>query len=370
MKTCLVVLGCLLGLLVLVVPANPAVPSLINYQGYLTDTLGDPLQGLHTLTFSVYADNAPEATPLWTEVHGSLFLNEGLFHVILGSLTGFPDTLFETSPRWIGIRVDSEAEISPRTELTSVPWALKAATANQATRALIIPATPIAPPEGYPNAYLFVDLNGQLHSTGSMIFRSGQGFGRLVIDPYNESRTDGTHRIYCQQSNETILFSKNTDGSDADVVVDGSLTTDLLVITGGSDIAEPFPVQENPEVQAGSVLVIDGDHPGGLTLSTRPYDRRVAGVVSGAGGVRPGLTLTQEGVIPGGRPVAMSGRVYVLADASYGPIEPGDLLTTSATPGHAMKAADPERSQGAVIGKAMSSLRTGRGLVLVLVNLQ
>ena len=68
--------------------------------------------------------------------------------------------------------------------------------------------------------------------------------------------------------------------------------------------------------------------------------------------------------------VALAGRVYCLADAGAGPIEPGDLLTTSSTPGHAMKATDGERSHGAIIGKAMTGLPGGTGLILVLVNLQ
>jgi hypothetical protein len=69
-------------------------------------------------------------------------------------------------------------------------------------------------------------------------------------------------------------------------------------------------------------------------------------------------------------PVALTGRVYCWADASYGPIEPGDLLTTSDTPGHAMKVKNHKKAQGAIIGKAMTSLKTGKGLVLVLVTLQ
>jgi hypothetical protein len=62
--------------------------------------------------------------------------------------------------------------------------------------------------------------------------------------------------------------------------------------------------------------------------------------------------------------------VYVWADASAGPIRPGDLLTTSDTPGYVMKVSDYARAQGAIIGKAMSSLESGQGLILVLVSLQ
>jgi hypothetical protein len=64
------------------------------------------------------------------------------------------------------------------------------------------------------------------------------------------------------------------------------------------------------------------------------------------------------------------GKVMCKADAGYGPIACGDLLTTSATPGHAMKATDASRFAGAVLGKALGSLEDGRGFVPVLVALQ
>ena len=67
-------------------------------------------------------------------------------------------------------------------------------------------------------------------------------------------------------------------------------------------------------------------------------------------------------------PVALSGRVWVYCDATRNPIQPGDLLTTSATPGHAMKVTNHTKAQGAIIGKAMTRLKSGRGLVLVLVT--
>jgi hypothetical protein len=59
-----------------------------------------------------------------------------------------------------------------------------------------------------------------------------------------------------------------------------------------------------------------------------------------------------------------------MADASESPIGVGDLLTTSQTAGHAMKATDPRRAFGAVLGKALGSLKEGHGLLPVLVALQ
>ncbi len=149
----------------------------------------------------------------------------------------------------------------------------------------------------------------------------------------------------------------------------GTVSVNVLTITGGADLAEPFKLAED-SIPKGSVVVIDEDHPGGLKLSTAAYDTHVAGIVSGANGIRPGIALHQGDVMDGDQNIALSGRVYVLADATQGAIKPGDLLTTSDIPGHAMKVMDHARAQGAILGKAMSSLKDGKGLVLVLVSLQ
>jgi hypothetical protein len=149
----------------------------------------------------------------------------------------------------------------------------------------------------------------------------------------------------------------------------GTVSVPVLSITGGSDLAEPFPISTpDTEVAQGAVVVIDDANPGHLKLSDQPYDAHVAGVISGANGIHPGIQMQQQGLLEGGRNVALTGRVYVQADASNGPIEPGDLLTTSSTPGRAMKVTDHVHAQGAILGKAMTSLKDGQGMVLVLVN--
>ena len=157
---------------------------------------------------------------------------------------------------------------------------------------------------------------------------------------------------------------------DGKAYVNGRLITRVLEITGGSDLAEAFEVQDGAAVEPGSLMVIDAANPGHLRMSTVPYDTKVAGAISGAGNVKTGLTLQQEGVLEGDARVAIAGRVYIKAEALSAPITPGDLLTTSAIPGYAMKATDRARAQGAIIGKAMTGLAEGQGLVLVLVSLQ
>jgi hypothetical protein len=119
------------------------------------------------------------------------------------------------------------------------------------------------------------------------------------------------------------------------------------------------------------VVCIDPNQIGKLRVSTGAYDTAVAGIVSGANGVNVGLTLTQTGSVADGElPVAAAGRVWCYVDAdANGAVKAGDLLTTSSTPGHAMRA-ESGKANGAILGKAMSSLESGRGMVLVLVGLQ
>ena len=152
------------------------------------------------------------------------------------------------------------------------------------------------------------------------------------------------------------------------------MTAKVVTITGGSDVAEPYHVTGLKDVQpiAGMVVSIDSNQVGQMRIASRAYDKTVAGILSGANGIAPGITLRQAGTVADGSlPVASIGRVWCYCDAdANGPIEAGDMLTTSDTAGHAMKAVDFNRANGSVIGKAMSSLKSGRGLVLVFVSLK
>ena len=143
--------------------------------------------------------------------------------------------------------------------------------------------------------------------------------------------------------------------------------TDDIQLTN-QDCAEDFDMSEAEQIEPGAVTVLNQE--GDLQQSQEPYDKCVAGIVSGAGGYRPGITLGKQESQDNRIPVALLGKVYCKVDAEYSPIEVGDLLTTSSTPGHAMKAADPVKAFGAVLGKALRPLKEGQGLIPVLVALQ
>jgi hypothetical protein len=232
------------------------------------------------------------------------------------------------------------------------------------------------------------DLRGRLRvfhrSTNKEVFRAGfSDVGGGAVNLWNannvatveidadESSTGGRGAdigLYNSAGQRTICLDADYDNTNV-----GRVITDVLQITGGSDLSEQFDVSvadRTPE--PGMVVVIDPEQPGQLRVATAAYERTVAGVISGAGGVKPGMLMGQrDSAADGQHPVALTGRVYVWCDASAGAIGPGDLLTTSSTPGHAMRVAEDQAApRGCIIGKAMSTLDSGRGLVLVLIQPQ
>lgn len=150
---------------------------------------------------------------------------------------------------------------------------------------------------------------------------------------------------------------------DGDVIVTGDIK-----LTDGNDIAENFLVSNTHSVSPGSVMTLNED--GSIQACNKSYDKKVAGVISGAGDYKPGLILGKAETKKGSLPIALMGKVFCWADADFGSIEVGDMLTTSSTKGHAMKAKDPFAAFGAVIGKALKPLSAGKGLIPVLVALQ
>jgi len=215
-----------------------------------------------------------------------------------------------------------------------------------------------------PDGERTVSLSSGAGDNGASLFLHNADGDLTVAVEGDGAQDEGRIMLLNASSEPTILLDADWEGTG-----EGRVVTSTLMITGGSDLAEPFEVP-GEGVEPGMVLSIDPDRPGKLRLSRTAYDRTVAGVVSGAGGLKAGLLMVQDRPQVAGHAVALSGRVYCLADATYGAIRPGDLLTTSDTAGHAMRVARHRRARGAVLGKAMSPLEEGRGLVLVLVGLQ
>jgi len=152
------------------------------------------------------------------------------------------------------------------------------------------------------------------------------------------------------------------------ITVRNSGGTIVMELGTGLDYSEGFDVSEKSVVEPGTILSIDPQNPGKLKVCDQAYDKKVAGIVAGAKGLGSGVRL---GLDEFDYDVALAGRVYCNVDATAMAVEPGDLLTTSFTPGYAMKAEDNQKVHGSILGKAMESLEKGKkGQILVLVTLQ
>jgi hypothetical protein len=224
-------------------------------------------------------------------------------------------------------------------------------------------------------------------TSGFAIYASCIGFDAIVGETQSDAHAGVTGRNKTSGANGGVgIYGQGGQYAgkfDGDLRVNGNAhVTGALQVDGdhhcagtmyakvdvvlGSDCAEDFDVSE--EVEPGTVMVLTEN--GALQPSQSPYDKKVAGILSGAGNYRPGLILGRDSSSRERMPLALVGKVYCKVDAGYSAIEVGDLLTTSPRPGHAMKASDPALAFGSVIGKALRPLSSGRDLIPVLVALQ
>jgi hypothetical protein len=208
---------------------------------------------------------------------------------------------------------------------------------------------------------------------------------------YGESSNQGVMGLTTAPSGTGVFGGGTTSAKGSAIGVRGETTTGVGVqgqsfgaglagkfignveVTGdvrlvNADCAEDFDLSGAETIEPGTVMAFDQD--GMLSQSEKAYDKKVAGVISGAGGYRPGIVLDKQESQTNRMPIALLGKVFCKVDADYSPIEVGDLLTTSPTAGHAMKADDPLKSFGSVIGKALRPLGEGQGLIPILVTLQ
>jgi len=254
----------------------------------------------------------------------------------------------------------------------------------------------LSPGEGTGTIWTFDNFDGNMRFIGDGVTRMTVNTGgvnstgsfngkELILNNGASSRirlvSSGGQDHFIRNSNGVLeLLTANgaimtLDGATGNASFNNEVSSAVLEIRGaGNAVAEGFKIHGNGvEVEKGMVVSISPDKPGEMELSSAPYQRTVAGIISGAGDRRVGLQLGNAEEVKRGEltPVALTGQVWCKVDTSLAGIAPGAMLTTSAVPGHAMKVLDYAKAQGAIIGKAMTGLDHGEeGMVLVLVSLQ
>ncbi len=127
-KLFLMVLGLMLAMICY---ASAQVPQYINYQGKLTNATGAPVTGTLQMVFSIYADTITQ-TSIWSETNTAVVVEKGIFNVLLGSVSPISYSVFDGSTRYLGVKVGSDDEITPRKPMVSVAYAFKSFEADTA----------------------------------------------------------------------------------------------------------------------------------------------------------------------------------------------------------------------------------------------
>jgi hypothetical protein len=200
-------------------------------------------------------------------------------------------------------------------------------------------------------------------TSGTGVYGSSQTFEGV----HGETNSPNTAAVAAINNNTGFGVYAKSAGGDAGFVVGNVTVTGDISLTGG-DCAEEFDRAQGAAPEPGTVMVVDAD--GTLRVSSTAYDKRVAGVVSGAGTYQAAIVLDRRPGTASRALIAMVGKTYCRVDTTNGPIAAGDLLTTSNAPGCAMAVADTSRALGAVVGKALAPFAAGTGLIPILVTLQ
>jgi len=103
-----------------------ATPGVIPYQGMLTDGAGNPVTGSVNIVFKLYDVNTG-GTAKWVETYSganAVNVTNGVFNVLLGSITAFQQTDLSSYPLYLEITVGSDAPMTPREMIGSAPNAV------------------------------------------------------------------------------------------------------------------------------------------------------------------------------------------------------------------------------------------------------
>lgn len=198
--------------------ATSTVPGLLNYQGFLTDSGGAPLDGAYAIKFAIY-DALTAGNELWSETQLAVQINDGQLSALLGESVPISSTLFATYPdTFIGVTVGSDLEMTPRQRIHSVPYAMQAmhATYTDIPAYIISSTTEYAVPndntwhddpalsitQDFDRGMLVIDTSSSLRNC---INENSVVYMRLLVDGVEKANTDlGSNRGSFNDANLTL----------------------------------------------------------------------------------------------------------------------------------------------------------------------
>lgn len=276
------------------------VPLMTNYQGFLTDDQGNPISGMLSITFSIY-DTPVGGVALWTEIHPSVTVDNGMFDVMLGSVIPIPGSALARDTTLLGIQVGVDPEITPRTRLVSVPYAYRIDTIDGATGGTIgvDDSTGVTIEANSNGATL--EMWGSLFDWDNDVYlicnSEGTEFTMGKIgDTYIQQTTDatGVKQVFYTAEDDTFVINIMVDSTGSEITLskmqpDGEKVSISAGPTGGEIMIVNTSVVDRSIYNAHGLYFIDAD--------TKAYDTTASfteGGIKIADGAFDGYVLTSD----------------------------------------------------------------------------
>ncbi len=176
----------------LAVSAVAEVPQVINYQGFLTKPNGSPVNdGDYLIRFTIWQheSSTDPSDIVWSSDYREITVTNGLLSYNLGDTVNLPDDLFATdTTRWLGIKVSTDAEITPRTRLAAMPYAYHALRADTSDVALTVANDAVTSSTIQNETILFEDIGNNGTLDGQVIkWNDGVGVWQAADDELGSS---------------------------------------------------------------------------------------------------------------------------------------------------------------------------------------
>jgi hypothetical protein len=362
-----------------------AAPAKMTYQGVLRNASGTIVaDGTYQLTFKLH-DAATLGSAVWTGTQQDVTVSKGLFTAVLSGGTPDLSTFSFDRALFLSITIGAGSELVPRIELTPSPYSMLArgVEAGGVTGSMIANGTiadaNISPSAAIAGTKISPTFSGNV-SGGS--FSSGGNFSGAG---FTADRSCNTQICFAVDMFKAVFTRSGIPDTKFRVTSGGDVFADGGYLSPAADYADMMNASAGAaSIGPGDVLTIDPASPQSVIRSTEARSTLVAGIYStrpafvGAGREWDDPVQGQEDETIGHSladvaaryelvPVALTGIVPCRVSAENGPIRPGVLLVTSATPGHAMRDDNPR--PGTILGKALESLESGTGTIKVLVAL-
>ena len=202
-----------------------AVPTLMNYQGYLTDNSNSAVTGAYPMTFKLYADSTADSL-LWSESYATVAVTAGVFNVVLGTATPLPPSVFTGDILWLLTTVNG-VSILPRRPIVTVAYAFRSSIADSATRVSAVPRD-VGEVIGQ------VSIGCAANSGGVLVYIPGRSFIAYTAASGSfdlSSVPPGTYTVHIEGSTP----ASSTDVNN--VVVTAGRTTNIGIVTLGANLA-------------------------------------------------------------------------------------------------------------------------------------